>query len=474
MFSSINQLVNVKVFRTRTPSDDQLRALIILYYLPQWLFYVAERGAWMYWSGNLWKFIRPDQLFNLAAEIADRLEKELKIPKASDPDETKKFRKFKSQLINSFRNVGMARSAFTALRSFDEVRTNLDDWSPRNMLGAGNVAIVFEPKRKEIWIEDLTPLHRIYQFLGTGYDHEAHCTRWRPFVLEICENSIPKAEYLQKMVGVMLLGIESIQESYFLLGIAGSGKSTFVSTIAALFGDLSVNIPFSTLEATNGNCIPNDIAMLQGKLVAVAAESRPGARLKSETLKALSSSELISARFLYQNHFSFQNRAKLLFSMNEMPEITDTSEGVIRRLRVIELNRSFMGNPDYNLLDKLKSELPGILNWAIEGVFKFWDEGLSPTREMKLFSAGLKLRINSASAFIESNVEANMDESIKATAIYLNYRYWCQEKSISPVSQKQFGSIMYSKYPTHRVKDSVYKYKGLIYTGIDYEAEYGR
>ena len=52
---------------------------------------------------------------------------------------------------------------------------------------------------------------------------------------------------------------------------------------------------------------------------------------------------------------------------NEMPSFHDPSGALDRRLITLQTTKSYFGNEDATLTNKLLEELPGILNWAIEG-----------------------------------------------------------------------------------------------------------
>src|SRR5262245_2536803 len=53
--------------------------------------------------------------------------------------------------------------------------------------------------------------------------------------------------------------------------------------------------------------------------------------------------------------------------MNELPRITDVSGALASRVVVLVLTQSFDGTEDRGLYDTLVTELPGMLNWSLEG-----------------------------------------------------------------------------------------------------------
>jgi putative DNA primase/helicase len=53
---------------------------------------------------------------------------------------------------------------------------------------------------------------------------------------------------------------------------------------------------------------------------------------------------------------------------NELQKLSDASAAIIGRLLVLRMTKSWLGREDMGLLDRLLGELPGILNWGLEGL----------------------------------------------------------------------------------------------------------
>jgi putative DNA primase/helicase len=73
-------------------------------------------------------------------------------------------------------------------------------------------------------------------------------------------------------------------------------------------------------------------------------------------------------------------RVRFLIISNELPKITDSSGALASRFVLVRLTESFEKREDPLLHDKLLPELPGILNWALEGETDWWPEGSSSNR----------------------------------------------------------------------------------------------
>ena len=77
---------------------------------------------------------------------------------------------------------------------------------------------------------------------------------------------------------------------------------------------------------------------------------------------------MISARPLYGEWVNFKPVGKILLTTNNRPETLGSDDGIWRRIREMPFNRQFTeAEQDKELMTTLTQELPGILNWAIEG-----------------------------------------------------------------------------------------------------------
>lgn len=88
-------------------------------------------------------------------------------------------------------------------------------------------------------------------------------------------------------------------------------------------------------------------------------------------MKDLTGQDTLTGRFLYSNAFDFKPSHKLWIFGNHKPEVNGTDFGIWRRMRLIPFRVQIEESKvDRQLLSKLGEELPGILNWAIEGCMK--------------------------------------------------------------------------------------------------------
>ena len=121
---------------------------------------------------------------------------------------------------------------------------------------------------------------------------------------------------------------------------------------------------------------------LQGlitKMLAVISDARIGQRTDKtavvERLLSISGEDAISVqrKFLVDWFGSLPTRLQIL--TNELPALTEGSGALANRYIILIFLRSFLGREDPMLTDKLRTELQGILNWAIVGYRRLRDRG---------------------------------------------------------------------------------------------------
>src|SRR5690606_5800668 len=58
---------------------------------------------------------------------------------------------------------------------------------------------------------------------------------------------------------------------------------------------------------------------------------------------------------------------RFTFLTNEVPHLSEASGALAGRFLILRFTQSFYGREDLDLTEKLLEELPGILQWAVEG-----------------------------------------------------------------------------------------------------------
>lgn len=192
--------------------------------------------------------------------------------------------------------------------------------------------------------------------------------------------------------------------------------------------------------ASSGERHPTDLAGLQGARLVTAVETEEGRRWAEAKLKALTGGDKISARFMRQDFFEFKPQFKLLIAGNHKPGLRTVDEAMRRRLQLVPFAITIPETErDPELTQKLKGEWPGILAWAIEGCLSWQREGLNPPPIVRLATEEYLEAEDSVGRWMEERAVFGLQYFSASTALYQNWRQWCEEAGEAVGSQKEFS-----------------------------------
>jgi len=202
---------------------------------------------------------------------------------------------------------------------------------------------------------------------------------WSEFLERVTDGSAELQEFLQRYVGYCCTGYTSEHVFVFAYGTGANGKSTFINTIAGIFGDYATVADMSTFMASNTEHHPTDLAKLRGARLVVAQETQGGRRWDEAKIKALTGGDKITARFMRQDFFDFVPTFKLFICGNHKPRLSSVDEAMRRRLLLVPFTVQIpLAERDPRLPEKLKAEWPAILRWCIDGCLEWQRVGLAP------------------------------------------------------------------------------------------------
>ncbi len=287
------------------------------------------------------------------------------------------------------------------------------------------------------WSDYITKSCRI------AFNEYAECPLWLKFLDRIMAGDKDMITFLQLMVGYALTGDISEQALFILFGSGSNGKSTFIETIAALLGDYAVNTPVETLLVKRSEGIPNDIARLKGGRLVYAVEAEQNRRLAESLVKQLTGGDSVTARFLHAEFFSFNPEFKIFLATNHRPIIRGADHAIWRRIHLIPFSIKIPeADQDKYLKEKLKKELPGILNWALEGYAVWQQNGLCYPEKVQNATKEYKSKMDILADFLSDCCEINVSDETKSSAIYARYRQWAEDNGEKVMSQKKFSMLL--------------------------------
>jgi len=198
--------------------------------------------------------------------------------------------------------------------------------------------------------------------------------------------------YLQRLFGYAALG--TCREHVFICfwGIGRNGKGVLVRTINRVLGDYAGEIQPSILvdsKITSADSPTPAVGDLQGMRLVVASETNQGEFFDTSQVKRLTGGDTLVYRKPYAKDFvRFRPTHTLILQTNFRPNAPAEDIAFWDRMHVVPFLRRFIINPDpdnpyesmidLDLEDNLTDELPGILQWVVEGARKYREQGLNP------------------------------------------------------------------------------------------------
>lgn len=280
--------------------------------------------------------------------------------------------------------------------------------------------------------------------LDYEYDPNADCPLWKKFIKDVLvkegttEPDADLALLFQELMGYSLTTRMNYQVMIWLPGEGGNGKSVAISVLKALLGPLATSIDFQTL-GTPGNY---DLSDVPGKRVVFSMEAEKGGALSEKYIKAIADGTPLKARPIYGSQIEFSSTAKIWWAMNDKPVIRDTTNAIWRRMKMIPFYRTFdESTADPHLLDKLLPELPGILNWAIEGLIRLiTNNRFTGATNAETAKQQYREQSNPVVQWMNTMCVLTTHPATLQGALYASFRDWCianGEKTI--ISATQLG-----------------------------------
>ncbi len=143
-----------------------------------------------------------------------------------------------------------------------------------------------------------------------------------------------------------------------------------------ILGAYATTAAMDTFTASHGDKHPTDLAMLRGARLVTASETEESQAWAESRIKQITGGDLITARFMRQDFFTFAPQFKLLVVGNHKPILKNVDDAARRRFNIVPFTRK-PEQPDKELETKLKDEWPAILRWMIEGCLDWQQNGLT-------------------------------------------------------------------------------------------------
>lgn len=262
---------------------------------------------------------------------------------------------------------------------------------------------------------------------------------WYLFLHQLFDGDVESLDLLQEWFGYCLTGDTSQQKMLLMVGPKRSGKGTIARVLARLIGNGNVSGP-----TTSSLAGPFGLQPLIGKSLAIVSDARfHGENISTvvERLLCISGEDTLTVDRKHMTSVTMKLPTRFMFLTNEFPRLSDASGALAGRFVILRLTESFYGKEDTGLTDRLLSELPGILNWAIEGWRRLRERGhfVMPTSVRDVVQEIEDLS-SPVAAFVRTECVVGPGRRVWVDDLYEAWKRWCEREGRTLVSTKQaFG-----------------------------------
>jgi putative DNA primase/helicase len=186
-----------------------------------------------------------------------------------------------------------------------------------------------------------------------------------------------------------------------------------------------------------GRGVRSDLARLRGARLVVGAEIERGARFAEVLVKQMTGGDKIVASYLYKNEFEFRPTFKVWLGANALPEILGTDHAIWRRVRRVPFPVK-IERPDKTLPQKLRNELPGILNWAVAGCLAWQRDGLGVPEAVKAATQEYRYSQDSVRLFLQEECRLDDEARVNPSALRDAYEVFCKRRGLHAVDTRAF------------------------------------
>ncbi|MDM0876299.1 phage/plasmid primase, P4 family [Clostridium perfringens] len=290
---------------------------------------------------------------------------------------------------------------------------------------------------RDMSFNEHTPSYLSTVQLNVEYNPQVDCPQFKKFLNEVLDCKL--IPLVQEIVGYLLTTNTASQKAFVFWGPARTGKSTLLWVVEyLLLGKKNVsNIPWQEI----GDKFKT--AELLGKLANVFSDLPSKSIDDTGIFKVVTGEDYLMAEKKNKNPFKFKPFARLVFSCNELPRnYVDRTEGFYRRLIIVPFNRQIEKSKiDKSLKYKFQREKEGILNWALEGLKRLYENNFefSENELTDGVKKEYKRENNNVISFVEECCELDGLFSCSRIEIYEAYKEFCVEAGLKALSQIKFN-----------------------------------
>jgi putative DNA primase/helicase len=300
-------------------------------------------------------------------------------------------------------------------------------------------------------LQQLTPLY--FNRVAVPFDWDPAApqpSRWLEFLNQLWPDDLDSIAALQQFFGYVLSGRTDLHKILLLIGPTRAGKGVIARVLTALVGKGNVAGPTLASLGTNFGLAP-----LLGKPLAVVSDARLGGQNVHqvvERLLSISGEDTLTVDRKFRDQWTGKLPSRFIILSNELPRFGDASGAIAHRFLVLILANSWLGKEDPKLTDRLLEELPGILDWSLDGLDQLTEQGRF-TEPASSSDALLTLQdlVSPVAAFVRDECITGAGLEVLVFELYAKWKTWCEDSGRDkPGTIQTFGRDLRTVVPRLR------------------------
>lgn len=286
------------------------------------------------------------------------------------------------------------------------------------------------------------PADRITKLCRAAYLPGTESELWQAFLSRVLPDESVRG-FLQRLVGVALLGEVREHLLPILTGTGANGKSVFDKAVRWTLGDYAATAEPELFMHREGAHPTGEMDLMGRRLVAVS-ETDKDRRLAEATMKRLTGGDTIKARRMRQDFVEFTPSHVALLITNHLPRVSGDDEAIWRRIRVVPFDVVIPADEQDRQLDtRLQLEADGILTWAITGWHDYHERGLDEPATVRDATNTYHQESDAVARFIDDCCTTT-SPVMKATTgqLFEAWERWRAGDGTEAMSQKAFGQAL--------------------------------
>jgi P4 family phage/plasmid primase-like protien len=336
-----------------------------------------------------------------------------------------------------------------------------------------DVEAVHTGAERDEWLVPARPDMLMTKLFGCGYvapDENRPGTLYElSSFRRYLEDVLPDPEVrktLQEIVGYALLGHPTEKLIVLLHGPSDSGKTVLLEVLSALFGNYAGWTDGQALIGGKAKSAHSEwLNNIRGLRMVLTPETPKGAKIDAAWVKSYTGREPQTSRAAFGDRSVTWIPSGIIFNgSNHYLEYDAEDTAVAERTQVIEFEERFLrGDPrrDDRLPQKIKAELPIVLNWALEGLRRHGSREipvLAIAPKIRDWSERYRTQQDHVGQFIadaveekrlmiaESSVAEFVSHYAEAKVVYGLYKSWCMAQNRKPLGRNSFNDHLHKVY----------------------------